>query len=564
MIKEISFKKFKKLIDIDFTFNDDVNIISGTNGTCKTTLLHLISNGFQMPPSRSSNYSNNNCIRVIKSINKIANPKMEAIVRESKNYTDPAGGAKGVLFSIDYLDGSTLSFRKHNSKNPDEAQRYAIKPLYPRGEVKQSLPSKPVLYLGLSRLFPIGETKDGDLTKIPLNLPKDYVDYISKIYNEFLGINITNIESNNIGDFKSGPFFDTDNPEIDSNTISSGEDNLFIIIKALVSLRYYFESLVESNDSKESILLIDEFDATLHPSLQIRLLDKINEYAKNYKIQVFFTTHSLTLLEHAFQKKHHVVYLINNFSKALLMDSPDLLKITMYLKTQTRDETYTRNKIPIFTEDNEARFLFNEIFSYWTSKYPKLAMVENSLHLVDCSIGADNLKTIFSDPHLKETSLKSICVLDGDHNPDLHKGIISLPGQKAPEQLIFEHCEKTYNDDDSSFWENEDIINNGFSKELYLTIIRPKLLSIEGKIQQKKDNGESISGLRRSLNKELFNSHIEFFRMITRNWLGNPENQKSLAYFYTGLQQLFFKVTSTNGIDRKIWNFDYNEVVKTN
>ncbi|EDK9361880.1 ATP-binding protein, partial [Salmonella enterica] len=54
MIKEISFKKFKKLIDIDFTFNDDVNIISGTNGTCKTTLLHLISNGFQMPPSRSS------------------------------------------------------------------------------------------------------------------------------------------------------------------------------------------------------------------------------------------------------------------------------------------------------------------------------------------------------------------------------------------------------------------------------------------------------------------------------------------------------------------------------
>ncbi|EHA9229060.1 AAA family ATPase, partial [Salmonella enterica subsp. enterica serovar Glostrup] len=210
----------------------------------------------------------------------------------------------------------------------------------------------------------------------------------------------------------------------------------------------------------------------------------------------FFTTHSLTLLEHAFQKKHHVVYLINNFSKALLMDSPDLLKITMYLKTQTRDETYTRNKIPIFTEDNEARFLFNEIFSYWTSKYPKLAMVENSLHLVDCSIGADNLKTIFSDPHLKETSLKSICVLDGDHNPDLHKGIISLPGQKAPEQLIFEHCEKTYNDDDSSFWENEDIINNGFSKELYLTIIRPKLLSIEEKIQQKKDNGESISGLR--------------------------------------------------------------------
>ncbi|EFB2051221.1 ATP-binding protein, partial [Escherichia coli] len=99
---------------------------------------------------------------------------------------------------------------------------------------------------------------------------------------------------------KAGPLFDTDNPAIDSNTISSGEDNIFIIIKALVSLRYYFESLIQSTDQKESILLIDEFDATLHPSLQIRLLDKIYQYAKDYKIQVFFTTHSLTLLEYAF------------------------------------------------------------------------------------------------------------------------------------------------------------------------------------------------------------------------------------------------------------------------
>jgi hypothetical protein len=204
-----------------------------------------------MPKVRSPNYSNNNCLKVIKAINRIANPKMEAIVRESKSYTDPAEGTKGNLFSINYLDGSILSFRKHNSTNPDEAQRYAIKPLYPRGGPKQSLPSKPVLYLGLSRLFPIGETKDGDSSKIPLNLPTQYVSYISDIYKEFLGINITNIETNNIGDFKSGPLFDTDNPDVDSNTISSGEDNLFIIIKALVSLRYYFESLISSTAEKK-------------------------------------------------------------------------------------------------------------------------------------------------------------------------------------------------------------------------------------------------------------------------------------------------------------------------
>ncbi|EKM0750780.1 AAA family ATPase, partial [Escherichia coli] len=128
------------------------------------------------------------------------------------------------------------------------------------------------------------------------------------------------------------------------------------------------------------------------------------------------------------------------------------------------------------------------ILGYWISKYPNFAIVSNSFHLIDCFIGADNLKTIFNDSHLKETSLKSICILDGDHSPEDQRGIISLPGEKAPEQLIFEHCEHLYNTDDSSFWENQDIINNGFSKELYLLKIRPQLQSIETEIQKRKDN----------------------------------------------------------------------------
>ncbi|HDS7247436.1 TPA: AAA family ATPase [Morganella morganii subsp. morganii] len=557
MIKDISFKKFKKLIDIDFSFDKDVNIISGTNGTCKTTLLHLVSNGFQMPPTRSTNYSNNNCLKVIKAINKIANPKMEAIVRESKSYTDPAEGAKGNLFSIDYLDGSELGFRKHNSRNPDEAQRYAIKPLYPRGGPKQSLPSKPVLYLGLSRLFPIGETKDGDLTKISLNLPDQYVSYISQLYKDLLQISITNIESNNIGDFKSGPLFDTDNPEIDSNTISSGEDNSFIIIKALVSLRYYFESLIESNDIKESILLIDEFDATLHPSLQIRLLDKINEYAKAYKIQVFFTTHSLTLLEYAFSKKFNVIYLMNNMSKVFCLEDPDYLKISMFLKNQNRDETYTRKKIPLFTEDEEARFFLEEIFSFWIHRKPEMAIIRSYFHFVECFIGADNLRTIFRDPHLSETSLKSICILDGDHQTDLNLSTIALPGSLAPEELFFEHSELIYKSDDESFWINPDIYNQGFTKEYYLTKIQPGILSIEIDYKNKKELGQSTKGFKRERNKALFNDNINFFRMVLRNWLEREENYKANEVFYKGLRILFQKVCAQNGIDRNTWNFEF-------
>ncbi|WP_427003708.1 ATP-dependent nuclease [Pantoea eucrina] len=561
MIEEIKFRKFKKIIDINFTFDKNINVISGTNGTCKTTLLHLISNGFQLPLLRSQNYANSNCFRVIKAINKIANPKIEAIVRESKSYTDPAEGMKGSLFSIKYLDNSILDFRKHNSKNPDHAQRYALKPLYPKGGSKQSLPAKPVMYLGLSRLFPIGETKDSDLTSVPLNLPEQYTDIISQIYKEFVGINISNIESNNIGDFKSAPLFDTDNPEIDSNTISSGEDNLFIIIKALVSLRYYFDSLIISTDIKESLLLIDEFDATLHPSLQTRLLDKIKEYSEKYKIQVFITTHSLSLLEHSFVKKYNVIYLMNNMNRVFNLENPDYLKISMFLKNLSKDETYLHKKIPVFTEDEEARFFLDEIFSYWISKNKEMAIIRNYFHFVDCSIGADNLKTIFLDPHLSETSLKSVCVLDGDHQTDLTISTIALPGNLAPEELIFKHAEIIYNQDDESFWLNPDIYNQGFTKEYYLTNIQPKINSIETEFLERKEKSISTKGFKREKNKSLFNSHKQFFRMILRNWLERDENFKSNEQFYNGMKISFQKVCAQNGIDRSNWQHSYIDML---
>ncbi|EHC1568861.1 ATP-binding protein, partial [Escherichia coli] len=536
MINSIAFKKFKKIEDLSLDFSPDINLISGPNGSCKTTLLHLISNAFQMPALRSPNYKNSNCVKVLKAINKITNPKLEAIVRESNTYTDPAEGRKGPLFTVNYQNNTSLNFRKHNS---DKANRYAIKPLYPRGGEKQSLPSKPVLYLGLSRLFPIGETKDEALSNTPFNLPDEYIHILSSLYKDFLGITINNIRSSNIGDFKSGPLFSTDNPEIDSNTISSGEDNLFIITRALVSLRFYYESLISSDDQKESVLLIDEFDATLHPSLQIKLLDKIKEYATLYKIQVFITTHSITLLEHAFERKYNVLYLMNNYSSVFSLEEPDYLKISMFLKTKTKDETYTRNKIPIFTEDKEARFLLEEIFNYWVHKNPNLAIIHSLFHFVDCSIGADNLLTIFNDPHLMETSLKSICILDGDHSNDIRKGVIALPGNQAPEEIIFNHSESILKEDDPSFWKNPDIYNQGYTKEYYLTVVRPQIESIDAKIQQKKKLGESTKGIKRAMNKEVFNSYRSFFQMILRHWLEKNKKEQQMESFYSNLQILF-------------------------
>ncbi|EBY2096157.1 AAA family ATPase, partial [Salmonella enterica subsp. enterica serovar Nima] len=184
----------------------------------------------------------------------------------------------------------------------------------------------------------------------------------------------------------------------------------------------------------------------------------------------------------------------------------------MFLKNQNRDETYTRKKIPLFTEDEEARFFLEEIFSFWIHRKPEMAIIRSYFHFVECFIGADNLRTIFRDPHLSETSLKSICILDGDHQTDLNLSTIALPGSLAPEELFFEHAELIYKSDDESFWINPDIYNQGFTKEYYLTKIQPEILSIEIDYQNKKELGQSTKGFKRERNKTLFNENINFFR----------------------------------------------------
>ncbi len=46
MIKGIHIKQYRKLKNIDIDFSNAITVISGTNGTCKSSLLYLVSNSF--------------------------------------------------------------------------------------------------------------------------------------------------------------------------------------------------------------------------------------------------------------------------------------------------------------------------------------------------------------------------------------------------------------------------------------------------------------------------------------------------------------------------------------
>lgn len=101
MIKKIHFNQYRKLKDLDIEFTKNINIISGTNGTCKTSILHLCSNAFQAP--KKDYIANDKVITTINTINMLTNPKIETLTKGDKKYNNPAPNFDGPLFNIYYI-----------------------------------------------------------------------------------------------------------------------------------------------------------------------------------------------------------------------------------------------------------------------------------------------------------------------------------------------------------------------------------------------------------------------------------------------------------------------------
>lgn len=532
MIESLEIKHYRKLKNLELNFRQDINIISGTNGTCKSSILHIISNSFQSPNADSEDIKE--CLSIITRINQTVNPKINNLTKGDTTYNDPAPETKGKLYTSKYSDNKSLGFRRHNVKS---ASRFSLKPEYAtQGE---SLPSMPVVYLGLTRLIPIGELVDV-YANIRKSLPDAYQKEIIKTYNELTGISIIDISTHEITGIKKRGEFKTEVEGIDSNTISAGEDNLFILLNGLYSLKYYSDMTGKS----PSLLLIDEIDATLHPSLQYKMLNLLREFSTKFNIQMFFTTHSLYLLNKAFILKSNIIYLMKGAGNTVIpMPEPDIFKIEMHLNSETRQDLYRDKKIPIFSEDDEARLMINLIFDHLRDKDQQFASIRSMFHLVEMKSGCDNLKTLFKDEVLTSNTLKAICILDGDSSThDITHHIISLPGKCSPEKIVFQHLDTLlHTPDRNDFWSNENIVNDGYSLEW------------AGRIHTQ--SKPLIKNYNREQAKALFNQddYYKFFKIIMKDWILYNWDDKEMQNFVKNLKILFHKLAIFYCIPKQRW-----------
>ena len=552
MIKSIEFIQYRKLKNISFEFEKGVNIISGTNGTCKSSLLHIISNSFQKVKENDTRLKNNDSLKIIKNINKLTNPKIESLTKGDKIYNDPASGYKGTLFKCNYLNDTSLEFRRHNVK---KNYRFAVKPRY-KNKGKESLPCLPVIYLGLFRLFALGEFSDNEksISKFSTNTSKDFKKDLENFYFGFTNYNLTLEDINSMGNIKNRIGFNTDKDGIDSNTISAGEDNLLIILTALLSLKYYYNNLNNSNQDVESILLIDEFDASLHPEFQIKLYEICKEYSQKYKIQIFFTSHSLSLIEYALNKKNNsIFYLRDDIDSVGIVDDLDIYKIKMLLNNKTKKEVYLNNKIPIITEDFEARTILNLLLEYYSEKFD--TDLKSIFHVVDANLSSEAIKTLTKDDYLLRSTLRTVNILDGDkHNEiDLNKHLMTLPGKKNPEELVFQYSKYLANNNKVFFTENKVLENEGYTLKYFQTNILKKIESIDEEIQKLEQQEKTKKGKKRELNKQLFNEFLIFWKFVIKEWINDDNNKTEVDTFFKNLHILFCKTSDFHGVNRLDW-----------
>lgn len=540
MIKKIHFIHYRKLKNLDIKFSKNINIISGTNGTCKTSILHLCSNAFKAP---NSNDIATEVISNINAINMTTNPKLETLTKGDKKYNDPAPNTKGSLLDIMYFDDIKQEFRRHKPSKTNilkKNNRFRLILKYPKDK-KMSLKAIPIIYLGLSRLFPFGEIDDKKINnnsikikKITQQLPNDYQTELYELYENLTGISVTQAKNIKIENIKSRTDFDTDVEGIDSNTISAGEDNIMIILTALVSLKYYYDNISNQNDEVISMLLIDELDATLHPEMQANLLNIITEYSKNYKIQVICTSHSLNLIQYGFQNKANIIYIQDTKPHLTLMQNPTLEKIEAFLNNKIIKYNKPKNHVLIYTEDKEARFFFNKIVEHEkTDKYFK--NLKSVLHILDINYGSKELLNLFNDNFFLENSKGVFCILDGDQQPKLDiqinkflsQHIIFLPGNDSPEKVLYNYA--LNNENIPEFWAKKNIARHGNMQAKFFKI---KNQFTKLKKENKKD---------REIYKELFNNNNDFFDIMCNIWLDDDNNNEKLKFFYVGLKNMLYK-----------------------
>lgn len=449
MYKLLQLNDFRQFKDMNIYLGKRLTVVAGRNSTGKSTVLGILANSGELKKKDGTTYTGGQF-----------RAEFSEIFHGSKKYDVP--GSNRIQIDIVDDNDNLIDYRKfrtawqgNNGKDRFRVIPSKITENEKKTETKMQIP---VLYLGLSRLFPIGEANEEKITSKNVNfINKEHEEWFVDKYKKILSIydDISNINNYSIGetDKKKGVGIETD--KYDYLTNSSGQDNLGQILMAVLSFKKLKDERSEWNGG---LLLIDEIDATLHPAAQKRLIDLLINESRKIGIQIVITTHSSDLLKHVCNKTNFntddnnevELYYFTNANRHLEMKrNPDYSTIENDLLIVSMLQN--PNKVKVYSEDEENRWFINKLVPEY------LPYVD----ILDVKIGCDQLLSLYKGDLSYFGNV--LIVLDGDVSDEAIEtasknirkhlnNIIKLPGGVRPEEVIYKYIISL--DSEHPYWEH--------------------------------------------------------------------------------------------------------------
>lgn len=447
IINKIHIKKFRGFQDIEFELGKYITVISGQNGTQKTTILGMLSQSFAItdddyPLKNEKPLSGGNYVSSFADKFKI-----------SENF-DKAGEHEWTLFFENEMFPPYEIESIHRDKSKGTI-RFWKKGDRTKGSGFIQLP---VIYLSLKRLLPIAEDIKLDVNE-EMSLSDDDFSFYKEWFNKIL---ILTREKDKVtsSDYLSSTNKQTlgaNTDHYDWKSNSAGQDNLSKILLSILSFKKLQEKYKE--DYKGGILAIDEIDASFYPGSQKILFDSLVKFASQFKIQIIFTTHSLTILEKAnelqAEKKRvgqvKLMFLTKEDGRINVKSDTNYQYIKNHLNKTLTGRPKTK-KIDLYTEDKEGAIFVKSLIGQKTK----------FVNFVDISLGCGNIIQLASVKVPSFTYPNSIIVLDGDVKGNVKqfnstkklKNVLLLPSNQSPEQFLSDFLNNL--NDKHSLWKEID------------------------------------------------------------------------------------------------------------
>lgn len=442
IIEKIHIKHFRGFEDVGFNLGSQITIISGQNGTQKTTLLGLLSQPFSLvkhplmadeSPLCGGNYKSSfsEKFKLSPVYDKVGSHEWTIFTKYDDPYTV-------VSINRDKRKGTARFWQKGTHEADSGYLRY------------------PVIYLSLKRLLPIGE--DNKIhTKATAVFSDEEKQLFKELHNEIL-ISRDNINAAEVLESSSKTTLGVNTDRYDWMLNSAGQDNVGKIILALLSFKRLKEKY--QKDYKGGLLFIDELDATMYPGSQEKLLKILRKYSSKFGIQIVFTTHSLRLLQLAsnlYKEAQENLHTANQIQLVYLEKEDDHISILQDVSYATIDNrlkvsisTTKTTRIPVYTEDEEAVKMAKCLLKGFV----------NRLNFIKSPISCNLIVDLIQRHIPTFTFPDSIVILDGDVKEDhalwvklqklkSHNWLV-LPSVTSPERLIASFLEALPEAD--SYW----------------------------------------------------------------------------------------------------------------